>query len=523
MIYAFDDFVADTDRRELRRAGVPVHVEPQVFDLLVLLVMNHHRVLSRDEIVEKIWHGRIVSESAISSRVRDLRRALDDSARARRFVGTLRGRGFRFVGKVELQPDDVERAPHARAAGSPPTANAATEAGNRPSIAVLPFQRAGDMETFAAIEEAFPRELISTLASLRWIKVISHGSSFRFRGSGLDLERAGRILGARYCLTGVIEVFGGKVTIDTELSDARNGMVVWAMRRNAGLEDIHMLRNEIAASVVAVTEREISEHEASSLDYLNAENLDAWSAMHVGIQHMNQFSRQGNQIAERMLSLAIEKDPRLARAYAGLAFVRFQNAFMHYVPDTRAEADLARALAAQSLALQPRDPFCNFMMGRCHWLNGDPGGSKPWFDRSVDACPNYTWGHYGSSWADVFTGEYDGAMDKADRAITLSPLDPMRPGMTGNKMWVYIARGDFDNAVKWAEIAARTPWAHAGMAMFAAMSHWLAGDERGSHAWMAEVRRRNPKFDLRHLLTLVPSSNGEFRELVTRAAKHLSL
>ena len=163
------------------------------------------------------------------------------------------------------------------------------------------------------------------------------------------------------------------------------------------------------------------------------------------------------------------------------------------------------------------------MMGRCHWLSHDPGGSKPWFERSIQASPNYTWGYYGSSWASVFTGDFDNAMTTADRAIELSPIDPMRPGMTGNKMWVYIARGDYPSAVKWAEIAARTPWAHAGMAMFAAMSHWLNGDATRSQAWMDEVRRRNPKFDLQRLLTLVPSSNAEFCGLVERAAKELAL
>ncbi|NNE78822.1 MAG: hypothetical protein HKN18_00985 [Silicimonas sp.] len=163
------------------------------------------------------------------------------------------------------------------------------------------------------------------------------------------------------------------------------------------------------------------------------------------------------------------------------------------------------------------------MMGRVHWLDHDPEGSKHWFRQSINASPNYTWGYYGSSWANVFTGEFDAAMDDADKAIDLSPIDPFRPGMTGNKMWIYIDRDDYPSAVKWAEIAARTPWAHAGMAMFAAMSHWLNDDREQADRWKTEALRRNPDIDANHVLSLVPSSSTRFREMVSEASGALGL
>jgi len=520
--FAFDPFVLDDSRRELLRAGKPVHLQPQVFDLLSLLVANAHRMVSRDEIVEKVWHGRIVSEDAISSRVRDLRRALGDTGREPQFVRTLRGRGYRFVSDVTLRGEAKAVSPleEVQTIEAPPLRESIAR---RPSIAVLPFQRNGDPEKFGALEEAIPRELISTLASLRWIRVISHGSAFRFRGRHIDLAEVNRILDAHYCLTGVVELAGRIVTIDTELSDARTGEVIWAMRKSADIDDIHTLRAEIAANVTMVAELEIPQHETASIGYLGAENLDAWSAMHLGFRHMSQFSRSGNQIAEQMLGRAIETDPSLARAYAGMAFVRFQNAFMRYTPDFAAEAANARRYAEQSLALQPRDPFANFMMGRCHWLDNDPEGSKQWFAQSTRASPNYTWGYYGASWASVFTGDFDSAMDNADKAIDLSPIDPFRPGMTGNKMWVHIAREDYASAVKWAEIAARTPWAHAGMAAFAAMSHWLNGDPARAQWWIGEARRRNPELKKEHVLGLVPPSSAHFGIVLNDAMSALAL
>ncbi|MEX0276184.1 MAG: winged helix-turn-helix domain-containing tetratricopeptide repeat protein [Ruegeria sp.] len=519
MIYAFEPFLLDCACRELRCNGRPLHVQPQVFDLLCLLVENAHRVVSRDEIVEKVWQGRIVSDDAISSRIRDLRRVLASAGQTSELILTLRGRGFRFAGDPKLRAgphvDDQSKFPKDASDNDAPD--------TQPSIAVLPFQRNGDMDRFEALEEAIPRELIMTLASLRWIKVVSHGSAFRFRGEQIDLAQINQILNARYCLTGVVDLTGNRVTIDTELSDTRTSQVVWALRKTASIDDIHALRAEIAANVIMVAELEIPQHETATLGPVDAENLDAWSAMHMGFTHMSQFSFAGNENARRMFSRAIDLDPKLARAHAGMAFVRFQNAFMRYATDISTEANNARRFAEQSLALQPRDPFANFMMGRCHWLDHDPEGSKQWFAQSVTACPNYTWGYYGASWASVFTGQFDEAFETANRAIDLSPIDPFRPGMTGNKMWVHIAREDYASAVKWAEIAAKTPWSHAGMAFFAGMSHWLNDNPEKARWWVSEARRRNPNLDTAHVLALVPASSTSFRHQLTRAATELAL
>ncbi|MEX0306937.1 MAG: winged helix-turn-helix domain-containing tetratricopeptide repeat protein [Ruegeria sp.] len=525
MKYAFEPFLLDDARRELRCEGRPVHLQPQVFDLLCLMVENAHRVVSRDEIIEKVWKGRIVSEDAISSRIRDLRRVLVDSSQDPHLIRTIRGHGFRFMGDVRLrasvQPEHIEPENPPDVRHLPLDLSGLDQ--QQPSIAVLPFQRNGDMDRFEAIEEAIPRELIMTLASLRWIKVVSHGSAFKFRGRQIDLTEVNRILKARYCLTGVIDMNGNQITIDTELSDTRSSEVVWALRRSANIDDIHALRAEIAANVIMVAELEIPQHETSSLGLVAAENLDAWSSMHLGFHYMSQFSQSGNAMAEKMLGRALSLDPRMARASAGMAFVHFQNAFMRYRPDYSTEADTARRFAEQSLTLQPRDPFANFMMGRCHWLDHDPEGSKQWFAQSVASCPNYTWGYYGSSWANVFTDDFETALEQANRAIDLSPIDPFKPGMTGNKMWVHIAQDDLESAVYWAETAARTPWSHAGMAFFAAMSNWLKGDVEKAGWWVTEARRRNPKLGKAHVLALVPASSTRFRSILADAAAVLNL
>src|SRR5215470_9180151 len=100
LLYLFEEYELDPERRELRRGGEDIPLEPQVFDLLLFLIRNCDRVVSKDDILEAVWSGRIVSESALTSRINAARTAIGDSGEAQRLIRTLRGRGFRFIGGV---------------------------------------------------------------------------------------------------------------------------------------------------------------------------------------------------------------------------------------------------------------------------------------------------------------------------------------------------------------------------------------------------------------------------------------
>src|SRR3990167_2549680 len=191
MIHRFDAFELDRSKMELRRDGLTVAVEPQVFALLLLLVENRERLVSRDEIIEKVWDGRVVSDSALDSRVKSARRALGDDGKSQRFIRTLHGQGFRFVA-------DVSEAASIRAAETDLEAPRSSHAvAGKPSIAVLPLRLLGDAGPWATIADALPDELIAELARLRWLFVIARGSSFRFRSGGSDPVEVGKVLRVR--------------------------------------------------------------------------------------------------------------------------------------------------------------------------------------------------------------------------------------------------------------------------------------------------------------------------------------
>ena len=131
MLFSFEDFTLDVARRELKRRGEAVALEPQVFDLLVYLLENRDRVVSRDDLIAAVWNGRVVSESTLASRINAARQALGDSGEAQRLIKTIQRKGVRFAGEAR-----EAETPPAAATEPPATAFAVPD---RPSIAVLPF------------------------------------------------------------------------------------------------------------------------------------------------------------------------------------------------------------------------------------------------------------------------------------------------------------------------------------------------------------------------------------------------
>jgi DNA-binding winged helix-turn-helix (wHTH) protein len=238
MIHVFDGFELDRSKIELRRAGVVIPVEPQVFALLLLLVENRERLVSREEIIEKVWDGRVVSDSALDSRIKSARRALGDDGKTQRAIRTIHGQGFRFVATV--QETAASRVVDPLRVADPLPAPRAPDP--KPSIAVLPFQLLGAESPYAAIADALPDELIAELARLRWLFVIARGSSFRFRSATPDFVQIGAMLGVRYCLSGAVEIADATLAVTVQLVNTSNAGVVWGDRFVSSLADVHATR-----------------------------------------------------------------------------------------------------------------------------------------------------------------------------------------------------------------------------------------------------------------------------------------
>jgi TolB-like protein/Flp pilus assembly protein TadD len=519
MIYRFEHFELDPGRFELRAGGKARPVEPQVLELLILLAANPDRLVTRDEIVERIWHGRFVSDSAVSSRIKSARRAIGDDGEAQRLIRTVHGKGFRFVGEIAFVAD---RQPSSGAAIS----EAAVEAprpGRQPSIAVLPFRAAAETGPHAFVADALADEIIADLARLRWLLVIARGSSFRFRRRDVDCREVGKALDVAYCATGSIEEGRGRLTIAAELLRTSDGALLWSERFSAGTHEIDEVRREIVTAIVANLKLRIAHEEADRARLQPAAALDAWGAYHLGLDHMFRFNRGDNARAAALFERALALSPHFSRALGGLSFTRFQDAFMPYAPDPQASAAEARALAEQALLCDPLDPFAHLNLGRSLWLDGDMNASIERLGQSIALSPNYAQAVYSKAWAEMTQCDAASSDSHAELALRLSPLDPLRYAMLGVRSLNALLRGDYENAAQLGERAARSPGAHKHIAVIAALGDRLAGRNEDAARWLARAREQDGGLSAAGFLRSFPFARSTGRETIEAALRDLGL
>lgn len=508
----FDQFTLDTDVAELMRGAEEVALEPRAFALLVFLISNRERVLTKDDIINAVWGGRFTSDAALTTCVKSLRKALRDDGDQQRYIKTLRGRGFRFVGDVinadrkqvqsssSIIPSSIPNVQEHSAIQLP----AQSIFHGKPSIIILPFQNFFVDQQDSVIAEAMAHDLIQALSRLRWLRVIARGTAFQFRMPAPDLKSIGQQLNLRYALCGSIEALGHMHIITVELCDCENSDVIWAERFEVKPDELHQIRQSIIANVISSLEMYIPQNEANRADLCSSENLDAWANYHLGLRYMFRFTADDNSQAAHYFSQAINQDGRFARAYAGLSFTRFQDAFLRYDRDTNKAITDARRLAEQSVELDSLDPFTNYNMGRSFWLSGETEVGLGWLERSVALSPNFAQGHYSRAFCEVMQGQIQLALENTERSLNLSPLDPLLYGNYAIKSFSYLRLGDLPNAVYWAEKAASTPGAHFLIFMIAAAVHALSGDIKKAQYWRARVKTRKPDANSLHFFSAFP-------------------
>ena len=226
MLFRFGDHVLDTDRREFRRGTELIALEPQVFDLLVFLMRNRDRVVSKDELIHSIWDGRIVSDSTLTTRLNAARRAVNDSGAEQRVIRTVQRKGVRFVGEVR-----EDRAPAASGEAAAPRPELSS--GPRLSIVVLPFVNLSNDPDRQHFADGVTGDLTTSLSRIPDMLVISRNTAFTYRDKPVDTKQIGRDLGVRYVLEGEVQHSGNRVRVTAQLIDAETDTLSSNWRQRA--------------------------------------------------------------------------------------------------------------------------------------------------------------------------------------------------------------------------------------------------------------------------------------------------
>ena len=359
----------------------------------------------------------------------------------------------------------------------------------QPTIAVLPLQVYSSDVNHRFLGDAVAQEVIVDLCRLRSMFVIARGSSFQYRSTGVDLGEASRVLGAEYLVNGSIATHGDSAVVSVELSRMPTHNTIWTERFECPLGDIIQLRCAISGQIAVNVESRIHAHEADAALRLPTESLDAWSAYHRGLWHMYRFTPESNKLAREMFDIAVKADPRFARAHAGLSSTHWQDAFSGYVDDVARSGQLARRSSEESMELDALDPFVNLTMGRLHWLEGDLDSAGGWLDRTLELSPNYAFARYNRAIVDAALIRGEESEENAVRALANSPIDPFCGAFHGARALSYIIRGDYEQAVVFADEGARQPNSHVGVLAVTVIANHLAGRFEKARACGQKIRK----------------------------------
>jgi adenylate cyclase len=495
LLYLFEDFVLDTDRRELRREADVVSVAPQVFDVLDYLIRSRERVVSKDDLVTAIWEGRIISDAALTTRLKAVRSAIGDSGEGQRLIKTLPRKGFRFVGRVR-EEQGSGRTPDGGTPVEPPRPALALP--DKPSIAVLAFTNMSGDPGQDYFGDGIAEDIITELSRFSELFVIARNSSFQYRGKSIDVRQVGRELGVRYVLEGSIRRAGDRVRISAQLVDAVTGAHRWAERYDRKLEGVFAVQDEVVRTIVTILAAHVRKAE---IERTRAKPPNSWQAYDYYLKAVDAYGSFERSLAvdilyetRRLLQQSLAIDPDNARSYALLANTyvpvwvnRLDSDFL-----SPGALDQAHQFAHKAVELDPNLPEAYASLGFALVFRREIEASIAAFERALALNPNYVNWYFG--YVLVLAGDSRRAIDAIMAYTRLDPLHaPFASGFLG---FAHYMLKQYEQALPMLRACvSQSPKLRSGHVWLAANLARL-GQLEEAYAEAAEALRIDPKFTI---------------------------
>lgn len=438
--FRFGRFELRPTERLLLADGSPAPLGSRAFDLLLCLVTHRDRVLSKAEVLEQVWPGRVVEENNLSVHVSALRKVL--GARA---IATVSGQGYRFT--LTVQPGASAEAAAAAASASP-----------RPTIAVLPFNVLSDDRRIAYFAQGLVEDVIALLARVPGFLLISHASSSLFRNPQLPLQDVARELGVRFLVQGSVRPRADALRVSLQLVEAASARILWSGQFDSRADEAVDAQEEIARGIISELEPELTRAEIAHIRRQRPDNLDAWAHYHaaVGTLAAKGWSAEGIAAARAELRRSIARDPDLGLGHAQYGLLTILEANIGMVADTPAlRADvLASADAAIALDSGSSEVLGYAGCALCD-LGHFPRGIEI-LERALELNPSNAQAHVALGAALALDGKLDAGIQRLRYGMKISPRD-RRLGFWGWLLGCFLLRLDrIDDALAEARTACRS-------------------------------------------------------------------
>jgi adenylate cyclase len=428
---SFGPFWLDLRRPELRRDGQPVRIHPRALGILCALAEAKGEIVSKDELMVRLWPGRIVEEGNLHVHVSALRKSLDEHGKGHSFVVTVPGHGYRLADLTGLRSAQL-------AEGSLPPQLPLPD---KPSIAVMPFANLSgdpDQEYFA---DGMVEEIITALSRIRWLFVIARNSSFTYKGRAVDVKQVGRELGVRYVLEGSVRKGGDQVRITVQLIEAETGAHLWADRFDGSLEAVFDLQDQVAISVAGVIEPALGAAEIRRAADQPRNDPTAYELYLRALRATGSWEKKDYLEALDWLSRATKQDDTYGPALALSALYHQALHVSGWTDDHEATRQKAISLARRAVRNAGDDAGT---LGRAAWalayLGEDIDAATALMDRSLHINPSFADGWRWSGWLRLWAGLPDVAIDHFEKSLRLNPRAPLGATLMANGVAHFFAR-----------------------------------------------------------------------------------
>ena len=430
MVLRFGEFELVPDAYELRRSGVPVHVEPRVFEVLAYLIANRSRVIAKQELLEKLWPNEFVSDSALTRAVRDARRALGDTGSKDRWIQTVHGRGFRFTGGVS----EID----GPAAGARPQPAA-------PSVAVLPLDELSgdaDQEYFA---DGLTDALMTELARIGGLRVLSRSSVMRYKKARNPVADMARELGVEMVVEGTVARIGERVRISARLVRAATDEHLWAQRYERDMREVLRLQSEVAEAIAREVKVQLTPQEALRLATPSRQVdpevylLDLEGRHFIGRRREDAFHR-----AVACFERAVARDPTYAPAHAGLGEAYALLGNYGILPPSEVHAP-AREAIARALELDPGLAEARRTLAGLRWMfDFDWDAAAQEYRRALELDPHSA---LLRCWRGVSLGVQGRVAESLQELAHALELDPLSLHILAIRGWMFYFAGRYAESV----------------------------------------------------------------------------
>jgi len=442
--YVIGPFEVRPDERRVLAGADAVALGARAFDLLLCLIERRDRLVSRQELIGQVWPGVVVEDNNLNVQVSALRRLLGPEA-----VATVGGRGYRLtVDVAEANAGSSTVAPAQPGALAPATELPLPD---RPSIAVLPFANlSGDAEQ-EFFTDGITEDIITELSRFRQLFVIARNSSFTYRGNAVDVRCVARELGVRYVLEGSIRRAGQRIWVTAQLIDASSGNHVWAEKYDRTFGDTFALQEELTRSIVAAIWPHLEAFEWERLHRARTQHLGAYELALRAHRHVTMAGRDtdpaGFAEGVRLAKEALAIDSRCGLAWTAVAMAQMLRVYNHTAPSIAQEHAGCLDAAQRAIAIDRGDHLAYLYRGMLLLHSDRQHEGLADVRRAHELNPN-------DSFVLALLGLYEaGAGDPAlglryaAEAIRRSPRDPERHLYLGCVGWAHFHAGDYQAAV----------------------------------------------------------------------------